>query len=70
MTQSIGEPVVTKRFVHANGTVSHFHVRDGRVLLTSVHPEHTGNPGEIERAEILRAWDKVTEDAKAEGLLG
>ncbi len=70
MAQSIGEPVVTKRFVHPNGTVSHFHVRDGRVLLTSVHPEHTGNPAEMDRAELLRAWDKVTEDAEAEGLIG
>ena len=70
MTQGIGEAVVTKRFVHQNGTVSHFHIRAGRVLLTSVHPEHAGNPGELERAELLRAWDKVTEDAEAEGLLG
>ncbi|RYC32763.1 hypothetical protein D3273_06670 [Lichenibacterium minor] len=70
MTQSIGEPVVTKRFVHPNGTVSHFHVRGGRVLLTSVHPEHAGNPAEMDRAEVLRAWDAVTEQAEADGLLG
>ena len=70
MTQSIGEPVVKKRFVHPSGTVSHFHVRDGRVFLTSVHPEHAGNPAEMDRAELLRAWDKVTEDAEAEGLVG
>ncbi len=70
MTQSIGEPMVTKRFVHPNGTVSHFHVRDGRVLLTSVHPEHTGDPAEMDRDEVLRAWDKVSEDARAEGLIG
>ena len=57
MTQSIGEPVVTRRFVHPNGTVSHFHVRGGRVLLTSVHPEHCGNPAEMDRDEMLRAWD-------------
>ena len=70
MTQSIGEPTVTKRFVHPNGTVSHFHVRGGRVLLTSVHPEHTGDPAEMDRAELLRAWDAVIEDAKADGLIG
>ena len=70
MTQSIGDPVVTKRFVHPNGTVSHFHVRGGRVLLTSVHPEHTGDPAEMDRAEVLRAWDAVTKEAEADGLLG
>ena len=70
MTQSIGEAAVTKRFVHPNGTVSHFHVRGGRVLLTSVHPEHAGDPAEMDRAELLRGWDAVIEDAKAEGLIG
>ena len=69
MTQNIGDPVVTKRFVHANGTVSHFHIRGGRVLLTSVHPEHTGNPAEMDQAEVMKAWDSVTADAKAEGLI-
>ena len=69
MTQSIGEPVVTKRFVHPNGTVSHFHVRNGRVLLTSVHPEHSGNPAEMERDEILSAWDRVSEEARGAGLI-
>ena len=70
MTQSVDDAVKTKRFVHPNGTVSHFHVRGGRVLLTSVHPEHTGNPAEMERAELLRAWDAVAAEAKAEGLTG
>ncbi len=67
MTQQSSDPVVTKRFVHANGSVSHFHVRGGAVLLTSVHPEHAGNPAEMDRDEILRAWDAVTAEAKAEG---
>ncbi len=70
MTQSTGEAVTTKRFVHPNGTVSHFHVRGGRVLLTSVHPEHTGDPAEMDRAELLRAWDEVAKQARAEGLMG
>ena len=70
MTQTSSEPVVTKRFVHANGTVSHFHVRGGAVTLTSVHPEHAGNPAEMDRDELLKAWDSVTEDAKREGLIG
>ena len=70
MTQTSGDPVVRKRFVHPNGTVSHFHVRAGRVLLTSVHPEHSGDPAEMDRAELLRAWDAVTADARAEGLVG
>ncbi len=70
MTQNIGDPVVTKRFVHPNGTVSHFHVKDGRVLLTSVHPEHTGDPAGMDRDEVLRAWAAVAEDARAEGLIG
>ena len=69
MTQTSGDPVVTKRFVHANGTVSHFHVTGGRVLLTSVHPEHSGNPAEMDRAELLRAWDAVAAEARAEGLI-
>ena len=70
MAQGIDGPVVTKRFVHPSGTVSHFHVRDGRVLLTSVHPEHGGDPAGMDRAELMRAWDRVTEDAEAEGLIG
>ena len=69
MTQTSGDPVVTKRFVHPNGTVSHFHVRDGLVLLTSVHPEHAGNPAGMGRDEVLRAWDAVSAAARAEGLI-
>ena len=69
MTQTSGDPVVRKRFVHANGTVSHFHVTGGHVLLTSVHPEHSGNPAEMDRAELLQAWDAVAAEARAEGLI-
>ena len=69
MTQTSGDPVVTKRFVHPNGTVSHFHVRDGRVLLTGVHPEHAGNPAEMDRDEVLAAWDAVAAAAQVEGLI-
>ena len=69
MTQSADEAVVTKRFVHPSGTVSHFHVRDGRVYLTSVHPEHSGNPAELTREEVSRAWDEVAAGAKTEGLM-
>ena len=29
-----------------------------------------GDPAEMDRAEMLRAWDKVTEEAEAEGLTG
>ncbi len=69
MTQRSGDPDVTKRFVHANGSVSHFHVRDGAVLLASVHPEHPGDPALMSRAEVLAAWGAVTADARAEGLI-
>ena len=69
MTQRVAETVVTKRFVHANGTTSHFHVKDGVVLLTSVHPEHLGSPAELGREEFLRAWDAVTAEARTEGLV-
>ena len=70
MTQRIDEADVTRRVVHPNGSVSHFHIRGGAVLLASLHPEHPGRPSLLNRDEMLAAWDKVTADAKAEGLLG
>lgn len=69
MAQRSAEPDATRRFVHPNGSVSHFHVRDGAVLLASVHPEHLGDPALIDRDEFLAAWDRVAADARAEGLI-
>lgn len=64
MTQRSDDPEVTKRYVHPNGTVSHFHLRDGAVLLASVHPEHPGRPALLTRAELLAAWDAVAAEAE------
>ena len=69
MTKRDADAIVSKRFVHPNGSTSHFHVREGVVLLTSLHPEHPGNPAEIGRQEFLAAWDAVSAEAKAEGLV-
>ena len=69
MTQRSVEPDVTKRVVHPNGSVSHFHVRDGAVLLASLHPEHPGDPALLSREQVLAAWDEVAAEARAEGLI-
>lgn len=70
MTQRIDEADVIRRVIHANGSVSHFHVRGGAVLLASLHPEHPGRPSLLSRDQVLAAWEKVTAEARAEGLLG
>ncbi len=69
MAQRSAEPDVTRRVVHPNGSVSHFHVRGGAVLLASLHPEHPGDPALLSRDEVLAAWDRVTAEARAEGLV-
>ena len=69
MAQRGAEPDVTKRVVHPNGSVSHFHVRGGAVLLASLHPEHPGDPALLSREEVLAAWDRVAVEARAEGLI-
>ncbi len=69
MSQRSVEPDVIKRVVHPNGSVSHFHVRGGAVLLASLHPEHPGDPALLSRDDVFAAWDRVTAEARTEGLI-